>query len=446
MPLASLAASYPVVLRAMEEGTEEVMILNEIAWSEIVKKIMVLSYRMVRSRTLDVILSRASRAIVSRIKALTCDDLLDEEAAATPRTCPAGGSSNSEFVNRCAEELHKKTDLKRRTELFYSRSSRSTSRSGSTDLKTEDLKEELEAQIIILKNEIERLKEKPQEKSEEKPEEKSEEEPEERPEESEEMPEDLEEQIIILKNEIERFENEIERIKNAIDWQIYQPNCMRCDAWGGRREPVCRACGALAPPPEVPPPPPDDKGEGEPEERPEESEEKPATLPAPDFYMSDSEEEAMCRECLLRKEQKRATQLKWFKFALCAIKPTGRLQVMCGRKWQWRHPHVWIKRVKAEKMKAVEEAEKMKAEEKIKVCARGRRTGSACPLAFLAGVLEASGEDASTLRHLAKVAEDTPSVAACPSLISSSSCPSHISSSSSHPPAPAAAPMAGASV
>ena len=103
-----------------------------------------------------------------------------------------------------------------------------------------------------------------------------------------------------------------------------------------------------------------------------------------------------------------------------------------------------IKRVKAEKMKAVEEAEKMKAEEKIKVCARGRRTGSACPLAFLAGVLEASGEDASTLRHLAKVAEDTPSVAACPSLISSSSCPSHISSSSSHPPAPAAAPMAGA--
>ena len=115
MPLASLAASYPVVLRAMEEGTEEVMILNEIAWSEIVKKIMVLSYRMVRSRTLDVILSRASRAIVSRIKALTCDDLLDEEAAATPRTCPARGSSNSEFVNRCAEELHKKTDLKRRT-------------------------------------------------------------------------------------------------------------------------------------------------------------------------------------------------------------------------------------------------------------------------------------------------------------------------------------------
>ena len=437
MPLASLAASYPVVLRAMEEGTEEVMILNEIAWSEIVKKIMVLSYRMVRSRTLDVILSRASRAIVSRIKALTCDDLLHEEAAATPRTCPAGGSSNSEFVNRCAGELHK-TDLKRRTELFYSRSSRSTSRSGSTDLKTEDLKEELEAQIIIFKNEIERLKEKPQEKSEEKPEEKSEE--------SEEMPEDLEEQIIILKNEIERLENEIERIKNAIDWQIYQPNCMRCDAWGGRREPVCRACGALAPPPEVPPPPPDDKGEGEPEERPEESEEKPATLPAPDFYMSDSEEEAMCRKCRLRKEQKRATQLKWFKFALCAIKPTGRLQVMCGRKWQWRHPHVWIKRAKAEKMKAVEEAEKMKAEEKIKVCARGRRTGSACPLAFLAGVLEASGEDASTLRHLAKVAEDTPSVAACPSLISSSSCPSHISSSSSHPPAPAAAPMAGASV
>ena len=432
MPLASLAASYPVVLRAMEEGTEEVMILNEIAWSEIVKKIMVLSYRMVRSRTLDVILSRASRAIVSRIKALTCDDLLDEEAAATPRTCPAQGSSNSEFVNRCAEELHKKTDLKRRTELFYSRSSRSTSRSGSTDLKTEDLKEELEAQIIILKNEIERLKEKPQEKSEEKPEEKSEE--------SEEMPEDLEEQIIILKNEIERLENEIERLKNAIDSQIYQPNCMRCDAWGGRREPVCRACGALAPPPEVPPPPPDDKGEGEPEERPEESEEKPATLPAPDFYMSDSEEEAMCRECLLRKEQKRATQLKWFKFALCAIKPTGRLQVMCGRKWQWRHPHVWIKRAKAEKMKAVEEAEKMKAEEKIKVCARGRRTGSACPLAFLAGVLEASGEDASTLRHLAKVAEDTPSVvAACPFRF----CPS---SSSSHPPAPAAAPMAGASV
>ena len=330
MPLASLAASYPVVLRAMEEGTEEVMILNEIAWSEIVKKIMVLSYRMVRSRTLDVILSRASRAIVSRIKALTCDDLLDEEAAATPRTCPAPSSSNSEFVNRCAEELHKKTDLKRRTELFYSRSSRITSRSGSTDLKTEDLKEELEAQIIILKNEIERFKEKPQEKSEEKPEEKSEE--------SEEMPEDLEEQIIILKNEIERLENEIERIKNAIDWQIYQPNCMRCDAWGGRREPVCRACGALAPPPEVPPPPPDDKGEGEPEERPEESEEKPATLPAPDFYMSDSEEEAMCRKCRLRKEQKRATQLKWFKFALCAIKPTGRLQVMCGRKWQWRHP------------------------------------------------------------------------------------------------------------
>ena len=331
VPLASLAASYPVVLRAMEEGTEEVMILNEIAWSEIVKKIMVLSYRMVRSRTLDVILSRASRAIVSRIKALTCDDLLHEEAAATPRTCPAGGSSNSEFVNRCAEELHKKTDLKRRTELFYSRSSRSTSRSGSTDLKTEDLKEELEAQIIILKNEIERLKEKPQEKSEEKPEEKSEEEP---------------------------------------------------------------------------------------EERPEESEEKPATLPAPDFYMSDSEEEAMCRKCRLRKEQKRATQLKWFKFALCAIKPTGRLQVMCGREWQWRHPlpgvPVAIKRVKAEKMKAVEEAEKMKAEEKIKVCARGRRTGSACPLAFLAGVLEASGEDASTLRHLAKVAEDTPSVAAAP--------------------------------
>ena len=76
------------------------------------------------------------------------------------------------------------------------------------------------------------------------------------------MPEDLEEQIIILKNEIERLENEIERIKNAIDWQIYQPNCMRCDAWGGRREPVCRACGALAPPPEVPPPPPDDKGKG----------------------------------------------------------------------------------------------------------------------------------------------------------------------------------------
>ena len=428
MPLASLAASYPVVLRAMEEGTEEVMILNEIAWSEIVKKIMVLSYRMDLSRALDVILSRASRTIVSRIQALTCDDLLDEEAAATPRTCPAPSSSNSEFVNRCAEELHKKNT--------YSRSSRSTSRSGSTDLKTEDLKEELEAQIIILKNEIERLKEKPQEKSEEKPEEKSEE--------SEEMPEDLEEQIIILKNEIERLENEIERIKNAIDWQIYQPNCMRCDAWGGRREPVCRACGALAPPPEVPPPPPDDKGEGEPEERPEESEEKPATLPAPDFYMSDSEEEAMCRKCRLRKEQKRATQLKWFKFALCAIKPTGRLQVMCGRKWQWRHPHVWIKRVKAEKMKAVEEAEKMKAEEKIKVCARGRRTGSACPLAFLAGVLEASGEDASTLRHLAKVAEDTPSVAACPSLISSSSCPSHISSSSSHPPAPAAAPMAGA--
>ena len=112
VPLASLAASYPVVLRAMEEGTEEVMILNEIAWSEIVKKIMVLSYRMVLSRTLDVILSRASRTIVSRIKALTCDDLLHEEAAATPRTCPARGSSNSEFVNRCAEELHKKTDLK----------------------------------------------------------------------------------------------------------------------------------------------------------------------------------------------------------------------------------------------------------------------------------------------------------------------------------------------
>ena len=227
-----------MVLRAMEEGTEEVMILNEIAWSEIVKKIMVLSYRMLLSRTLDVILSRASRAIVSRIKALTCDDLLHEEAAATPRTCPARGSSNSEFVNRCAEELHKKTDLKRRTELFYSRSSRSTSRSGSTDLKTEDLKEELEAQIIILKNEIERLKEKPQEKSEEKPEEKSEEEP---------------------------------------------------------------------------------------EERPEESEEKPAALPAPDFYMSDSEEEAMCRKCRNARKQKRAVQLKWFKFALCAIKPTGRL-------------------------------------------------------------------------------------------------------------------------
>ena len=245
------------------------------------------------------------------------------------------------------------------------------------------------------------------------------------------MPEDLEEQIIICKNEIERLENEIERLKNEIDSQIYQPNCMRCDG-PTTSEPVCRACGALAPPPEVPPPPPDDKGEGEPEERPEESEEKPATLPAPDFYMSDSEEEAMCRKCRLRKEQKRATQLKWFKFALCAIKPTGRLQVMCGREWQWRLPFegpVAIKRVKAEKMKADEEAEK---------------TGSACPLAFLAGVLEASGEDASTLRHLAKVAEDTPSVAACPSLISSSSCPSHISSSSSHPPAPAAAPMAGA--
>ena len=404
----------------------------EIAWSDIAKKVMALSYRMDLSRALDVILPRASRTIVSRIQALTCDDLLDEEAAATPRTCPAPSSSNSEFVNRCAEELHKKNT--------YSRSSRSTSRSGSTDLKTEDLKEELEAQIIILKNEIERFKEKPQEKSEEKPEEKSEE--------SEEMPEDLEEQIIILKNEIERLENEIERIKNAIDWQIYQPNCMRCDAWGGRREPVCRACGALAPPPEVPPPPPDDKGEGEPEERPEESEEKLATLPAPDFYMSDSEEEAMCSKCRNAREQKRKIHLQWFKFAWCAIKPTGRLQVMCGSKWQWRLPcpgvSVAIKRVKAKKMKADEEAEKMKAEEKIKVCARGRRTGSACPLAFLAGVLEASGEDASTLRHLAKVAEDTPSVAACPSLISSSSCPSHISSSSSHPPAPAAAPMAGA--
>ena len=32
--------------------------------------------------------------------------------------------------------------------------------------------------------------------------------------------------------------------------------------------------------------------------------------------MSDSEEEAMCRKCRLRKEQKLATQLKWFKFAL----------------------------------------------------------------------------------------------------------------------------------
>ena len=158
----------------------------EIAWREIVKKIMVLSYRMDLSRALDVILSRASRTIVSRIQALTCDDLLDEEAAATPRTCPAPSSSNSEFVNRCAEELHKKNT--------YSRSSRSTSRSGSTDLKTEDLEEELEAQIIILKNEIERLKEKPEEKSEEKPDEKSDEEPEERPEESEEMLEDLEEQ------------------------------------------------------------------------------------------------------------------------------------------------------------------------------------------------------------------------------------------------------------
>ena len=42
---------------------------------------------------------------------------------------------------------------------FLQPRSRSTSRSGSTDLKTEDLKEELEAQIIILKNEIERLKE-----------------------------------------------------------------------------------------------------------------------------------------------------------------------------------------------------------------------------------------------------------------------------------------------
>ena len=276
----------------------------EIAWREIVKKIMVLSYRMDLSRALDVILSRASRTIVSRIQALTCDDLLDEEAAATPRTCPAPSSSNSEFVNRCAEELHKKNT--------YSRSSRSTSRSGSTDLKTEDLKEELEAQIIILKNEIERLKEKPEEKSEEKPEEKSEEEP---------------------------------------------------------------------------------------EERPEESEEKLAALPAPDFYMSDSEEEAMCRKCRNARKQKRAIQLKWFKFALCAIKPTGRLQVMCGSKWQWRLPcpgvPVAIKRVKAEKMKADEEAEKMKADEKIKGCARGRRTGSACPLAFLAG-------------------EDTPSVAAAP--------------------------------
>ena len=44
---------------------------------------------------------------------------------------------------------------------------------------------------------------------------------------------------------------------------VYQPNCVRCDAWGCgvrldrggqviEREPVCVACGALAPP--SPPP------------------------------------------------------------------------------------------------------------------------------------------------------------------------------------------------
>jgi len=144
----------------------------EKAWIDLVKKIFILCDRLTAARILGVILSRAP-TIVSSMRALT--DTMTEST---------DQFSVIESTDQYEEEPPKKNT--------YSRSSRSTSRSGSTDVKTEDLREDFEAQIIMLKNEIERLKEKPEEKQ-EMPEDKidkSQEKPEETPVKSEESEEE----------------------------------------------------------------------------------------------------------------------------------------------------------------------------------------------------------------------------------------------------------------